>query len=86
MATFVDVPRAWKDESYRNSLTPADRASLPPHPAGMIELPEAEVSGVHGGSTEHILTWGCCNGFTTDPSHCTFSCLDFTSGTSCQKG
>ena len=34
----VDVIRAWKDEEYRLSLTEQERAQLPAHPAGLIEL------------------------------------------------
>ena len=34
----VDVVRAWKDPQYRESLTDAQRAQLPAHPAGLIEL------------------------------------------------
>jgi mersacidin/lichenicidin family type 2 lantibiotic len=33
-----EIIRAWKDEDYRNSLSEAQRAQLPEHPAGLIEL------------------------------------------------
>ena len=33
-----DIIRAWKDAAYRQSLREADRAKLPAHPAGMIEI------------------------------------------------
>ena len=46
----VDVIRAWKDEEYRQSLTEAQRASVPPHPSGLIELKTEEMGGVLGGS------------------------------------
>lgn len=38
----VNIIRAWKDEEYRDSLTAAQRATLPQHPAGTIELQESE--------------------------------------------
>ncbi len=36
----VDVARAWKDEEYRNGLTPEQIAQLPPDPAEGPELSE----------------------------------------------
>jgi mersacidin/lichenicidin family type 2 lantibiotic len=41
--------RAWKDPAYRNSLSETDRASLAAHPAGMIELSDADLGVVAGG-------------------------------------
>jgi mersacidin/lichenicidin family type 2 lantibiotic len=43
------VIRAWKDEEYRDSLTEAERALLPEHPAGQRELSEAELGQIAGG-------------------------------------
>jgi mersacidin/lichenicidin family type 2 lantibiotic len=37
------IIRAWKDESFRNSLTPEERAALPANPAGLIELDDAHL-------------------------------------------
>ena len=34
----LQIVRAWKDETYRNSLTAEQRAALPAHPAGAIEF------------------------------------------------
>jgi len=45
------IIRAWKDSNYRNSLSEAERAALPPNPAGMIELTDAELNAVSGGAT-----------------------------------
>jgi mersacidin/lichenicidin family type 2 lantibiotic len=65
----TDVIRAWKDEDFRSGLTDAQRASLPEHPAGLIELGDAELDGVAGGrpktngtfgGTCEIWTFGCC--------------------------
>jgi mersacidin/lichenicidin family type 2 lantibiotic len=44
----VDVIRAWKDEEYRLSLTEAERALLPAHPAGLIELDNEQMKTVIG--------------------------------------
>jgi mersacidin/lichenicidin family type 2 lantibiotic len=40
--------RAWKDARYRQTLTDAERAALPPHPAGVIELAPAELEAAAG--------------------------------------
>ena len=50
--SIKNIIRAWKDEDYRLSLSEAERALLPEHPAGLIELSGAEMGGVEGG--------GCC--------------------------
>ncbi len=53
----VDIIRAWKDEEYRNSLTPEQLAQIPANPAGDVELDEAELDDVSGGhSTFHAAT------------------------------
>ena len=43
-----DVVRAWKDADYRESLSAEDRAALPNHPAGLVELSDAELESVLG--------------------------------------
>lgn len=45
----LDVIRAWKDAEYRMSLSEDERAGLPAHPAGPIELTDVELDGVAGG-------------------------------------
>ena len=45
--------RAWKDEEYRNSLTPEQLATIPPNPAG--ELSEEELNGIDGGTYKFIV-------------------------------
>ena len=47
--THLDIIRAWKDEEYRLSLNEAERTQLPSHPAGLIELPDAQLDTVAGG-------------------------------------
>jgi mersacidin/lichenicidin family type 2 lantibiotic len=63
----VDVIRAWKDEEYRLGLSEAERASLPAHPAGLIDLDDDQMRMVLGaGAHTHLpnVTTGCVG-------HCT---------------
>lgn len=48
--TKIDVIRAWKDEEYYLSLTEEQRAALPANPAAAIEITDADLRGVSGGS------------------------------------
>jgi len=57
------IIRAWKDEEYHLYLGEGERANLPAHPAGLIELTGNEmeaVGGANAADTFHILTLGCC--------------------------
>lgn len=49
--SYEDIVRAWKDEEYYASLSPEQQANLPENPAGIIELTEAELEGIAGGTT-----------------------------------
>jgi len=51
----LDVTRAWKDETYRNTLTAEQLAMLPANPAGAIELTEAELASVDGAITPVVI-------------------------------
>lgn len=44
-----DIIRAWRDPEYRRGLTEAEQKALPEHPAGLIELGDADLEGVAGG-------------------------------------
>lgn len=46
---IMDIIRAWKDVDYRNSLSEAERAALPAHPAGDLALTDEELGTVFGG-------------------------------------
>jgi len=48
--TTKNIIRAWKDSEYRNNLTDSERASLPAHPAGCIELSDVDLDDVAGGA------------------------------------
>ena len=45
-----DIIRAWKDEAFRESLSTAQRAQLPEHPAGLVELNDEDLETVAGGA------------------------------------
>jgi mersacidin/lichenicidin family type 2 lantibiotic len=55
------IIKAWKDEEYRESLGEGERALLPVHPSGLIELTDAQL-GAAGGEqkTAELWTYGCC--------------------------
>lgn len=61
-----DIIRAWKDADYRNSLSAAERAALPAHPAGLVEIRDEDVAAVAGGTaTTNCTQWSatyprCC--------------------------
>jgi mersacidin/lichenicidin family type 2 lantibiotic len=63
-----DIIRAWKDETYRQSLSEAERAQLPAHPAGLIALEDDDLGLVSGGlitsthSTVTTVDICCCSG------------------------
>lgn len=39
----IDIVRAWKDAEYRQSLSAAEQARLPEHPAGAIDLADEDL-------------------------------------------
>ncbi|MBV9282326.1 MAG: mersacidin/lichenicidin family type 2 lantibiotic, partial [Chloroflexi bacterium] len=49
----LTIIRAWKNEEYRLSLSEAERAALPGHPAGRVELSDAALDGAAGGIIPH---------------------------------
>jgi mersacidin/lichenicidin family type 2 lantibiotic len=46
----LDVVRAWKDETYRQSLNDEQLNTLPVNPAGALELTDTDLESVCGGS------------------------------------
>lgn len=62
------ILRSWKDPEYREALGTTDLSAMP-HPAGMIELSDNDLSNVGGAATAITttlptfwctVTWGCC--------------------------
>jgi mersacidin/lichenicidin family type 2 lantibiotic len=43
-----DIVRAWKDASYRRSLTSEQQALLPENPVGSLELTDADLEDIQG--------------------------------------
>jgi mersacidin/lichenicidin family type 2 lantibiotic len=43
-----EIIRAWKDEDYRLSLSEAELSALPEHPAGLVQVSDAEMGAVAG--------------------------------------
>ena len=67
-----EIILAWKDESYRKSLSSDQRAALPENPAGVIDLTDADMEAVMGGHchyghavprTIHLSCWNPDCGF-----------------------
>ena len=44
-----NIVLAWKDETYRQSLSIEEQATLPASPAGEIELTETDLEAISGG-------------------------------------
>ena len=57
----IDLGRAFRDEDYYLSLSEAERASLPAHPAALIEVSEDELRAVAGATTEACTVSGWCS-------------------------
>jgi mersacidin/lichenicidin family type 2 lantibiotic len=81
--TTARVVRAWKDADYRDRLASEERAAMPDHPAGISPLSNAEIAEVVGGSSCHCLTFGCCDGFTSDPGYCSLGLCPTGLNTQC---
>jgi mersacidin/lichenicidin family type 2 lantibiotic len=64
-----EIIRAWLDEEYRESLTGAQRAALPGHPAGLVELDESLLNAITGGRTP-LKTTMECHSYRTDVAGC----------------
>jgi mersacidin/lichenicidin family type 2 lantibiotic len=48
----LDIVRAWKDESYRASLSEEQLALLPANPIGEVELSDSDLAGICGGNAK----------------------------------
>lgn len=48
--SLEDIVKAWRDEEYRASLPAEQQATLPASPIGEIELTDADLAEVEGGS------------------------------------
>ena len=69
-----DVVRAWKDAEYRESLGAEERAALPNHPAGLVDLSDAELESVRGAIINgEPHPWGTATGW----EQCDFPVVTF---------
>ena len=66
----LDVIRGWKDEDYRSSLSHEQRAMLPEHPAGVIELTDEELDAAGGLFTTTLLSVICHTAFIVGEDIC----------------
>ena len=67
-----DLVRAWKDESYRQSLSDEQLNQLPENPAGAVDLTDAELESIYGGGGYDGSGWnnnGGSNGWGNSSSH-----------------
>ncbi|MEJ2348098.1 MAG: mersacidin/lichenicidin family type 2 lantibiotic [Patescibacteria group bacterium] len=55
----AQIIRAWKDEGYRRSLSRKQQAKLPPNPAGLVELTDADLGLVPGGADPDSTAVAC---------------------------
>jgi len=77
-----DIVRAWKDAEYRESLSAEERAALPNHPAGLVDLSDAELESVRGAVINgEPHPWGTASGWDQcDFSQVTFMALEPRNG------
>ena len=68
-----DIIRAWKDEAFRNSLTDEQRAQLPDHPSGAIELSDIGFDRA-GGAGDRTFNQGCYGKTCKERVCCRYSC------------
>lgn len=74
----IDIVRAWTDETYRRSLPLDALAQLPDHPSGQIELLDADLATICGGSGGPTTKFSMeCSGDCLKSSYC------FTFGPCC---
>ncbi len=56
----ADIIRAWKDTEYRLSLSEAEQALIPPHPAGISEVQQdVLMSGPKGTISPFSFIYSC---------------------------
>ena len=57
-----NIIRAWKDETYRNSLSATELANLPENPIGLFELTAEELALVAGADrSDFSVEIDCCS-------------------------
>ncbi|MFL6334561.1 MAG: mersacidin/lichenicidin family type 2 lantibiotic [Pyrinomonadaceae bacterium] len=60
-----EIIRAWKDAKFRRRLSEAERAMLPPNPAGVLEVSDEQIKEASGLAGSIALTTAMtCTEFT----------------------
>jgi mersacidin/lichenicidin family type 2 lantibiotic len=64
--------RAWKDPEFRLSLSDSERATMPAHPAGLIELSDTDLDAAGGDAnkTPGKFCTSPCSTSLACPTHC----------------
>jgi mersacidin/lichenicidin family type 2 lantibiotic len=52
-----NIIRAWKDATFRNTLSSAELAALPANPAGVIEITDQDLGKIAGGMRGRVECW-----------------------------
>ena len=59
-----EIIQAWRNEEYFASLSEEERAALPAHPAGMIDMDDDILGSISGGCCTTVGSWdpgiNCC--------------------------
>ena len=72
MLDNATVIKAWRDPEFRVDLTSEQRAALPSHPAGIVEISDTEMESAAGATTYFcFLTFSYC---ITEAMSCYGSC------------
>jgi mersacidin/lichenicidin family type 2 lantibiotic len=66
----LDVIRAWKDASYRESLSEEDLRAVGQNPAGVVDLTDEQLKQASGLSGIIVTTFKTCTDFTVRRFHC----------------
>jgi mersacidin/lichenicidin family type 2 lantibiotic len=66
----VDAVRAWKDPVYRNGLGAGEFALVPPNPAGVVEVTDAQLKEATGRAAAPVTTNLACTMYTLNRFRC----------------
>jgi mersacidin/lichenicidin family type 2 lantibiotic len=66
----IDLIRAWKDPSYRASLSSEDLKGLPDHPSGIVDLTDEQLRSASGVAGVIVTTFKTCTEYTFRRFHC----------------
>ena len=66
----VDVVRAWKDPAYRAGLGAQELSLIPPNPAGVVELSDAQLKEATGLAAAVVTTNLACTMYTYSRFRC----------------